>query len=327
MLGQRTLRVGIQEFTPDNYAQLADIYNAIYPGYDRTPDEWKLDDENLVKSKHYFKRYTCLDHASNEPVGFGQVNHGQWTFHPTKFWIDLLVHPKHQRQGVGTALYGQLDKDLTGLGATTIWVQSKEDKPDSSRFLSKRGFQEKMRVWESHLDPSKVDLSKYKQYSEKAAAEGIKISTLVEEMKRDAGWEKKLYELVQTVAADMPMPGQFTPVPFDQWQTFEMKNPNLLPDGYMIAKDGSDYVGLSTVWKHQKKPGNLWQGLTGVLRKYRGRGIAMTLKTKVIEYALQNNYGFIRTFNDSTNVPMLGINVKIGFKREIGWITFEKAMA
>ncbi len=95
----------------------------------------------------------------------------------------------------------------------------------------------------------------------------------------------------------------------------------------MIAKDGSHYVGLSTVWKHQKNPGNLWQGLTGVRREYRGRGIAMTLKTKVIEYALQNNYGFIRTFNDSTNVPMLGINVKIGFKREIGWITFEKAMA
>jgi len=31
-----------------------------------------------------------------------------------------------------------------------------------------------------------------------------------------------------------------------------------------------------------------------------------------------NSPSFIRTFNDSINAAMLGINMKLGFKREVG---------
>ncbi len=321
------LTLRLQEFEPEQYERLADIYNSIYPGYERSAAEWKLDDEHLDRSKYHFKRYTCVEGGSNKIVGFGQVSHGQWTFHPKKFWFDLWVDPRDQKHGVGTAIYDRLDRDLTSLGATTVWAMSREDKSDSSRFLSKRGYGEKMRSWESHLDPSQVNTSRFAEYSKSAAKEGITITSLREEMKRDPGWEKKLYELVQTVAADMPMPAEYTPVSFEQWQAFEMKSTNLLPEGYMIAKDGSRYVGVSTVWKHEKKPGNLWQGLTGVRREYRGKGIAVAMKTRIIEFARQNKYSFIRTFNESTNAPMLGINMKLGFKREVGWILSEKNIA
>ncbi len=327
MLGQNTVTVRLQEFEPEQYQRLADIYNSIYPGYERSAAEWKLDDEHLDRSKYHFKRYACVEGGSDRIVGFGQVQHGQGTFHPKKFWIDMWVDPNHQKRGVGRAIYDKLDQDVTALGAVTVWGMAREDKLDSSRFLSNRGFAEKMKAWESHLDPSQVDLSKYEEYSKKAVAEGITISTMAEERRGDPDWEKKLYEVVMTVAADMPMPVSFTPLSFEQWQAFEMKSTNLLPEGYMIAKDGSRYVGLSVVWKHEKKPGNLWQGNTGVLREYRGKGIAVALKTRIIEYARQNNYSFIRTFNDSTNAPMLGINTKLGFKREVGWITFEKNIA
>src|SRR6266568_5023748 len=68
-------------------------------------------------------------------------------------------------------------------------------------------------------------------------------------------------------------------------------------------------------------------GLTGVIREYRGRGIAVALKLKVIEFARNNKYEKLRTWNDSTNAPMIGINIKLGFKREVGWITLEKNLA
>ena len=141
---------------------------------------------------------------------------------------------------------------------------------------------------------------------------------------RLGGELKKLHELVQIISADMPSVASFTPTSYEQWEAFELKNPNLLPEGYMIAKDGSNYVGLSTVWRIDKEPRGLVQGNTGVRREYRGRGIAVALKLKVIDFARRNGYEKVKTWNASDNVPMLAVNTKLGFKREVGWITLEK---
>ena len=104
LIGRTTLRTRLEEFTTVQYARLAEIANAIYPGYERGPEEWQLDDEHLDQSRYHFQRYAAIIQDSGEPVGFAQIQHGQWTFHPKKFWIDMWVDPKHQRQGVGTSL-------------------------------------------------------------------------------------------------------------------------------------------------------------------------------------------------------------------------------
>jgi len=95
----------------------------------------------------------------------------------------------------------------------------------------------------------------------------------------------------------------------------------------MIAKDGSKYVGLSTVWRLDQEPRGLVQGNTGVRREYRGRGIAVALKLKVIDFARRNGYEKMKTWNASNNAPMLAVNAKLGFKRGVGWITLEKDLA
>jgi len=74
----------------------------------------------------------------------------------------------------------------------------------------------------------------------------------------------------------------------------------------------------------KKEPRSLYQGLTGVLREYRGKGIAVALKLRVLDFARKNGFDSIRTFNASTNEGMLSINAKLGFKRDLAWITFEK---
>ncbi|HWY28153.1 MAG TPA: GNAT family N-acetyltransferase, partial [Candidatus Sulfotelmatobacter sp.] len=232
-----------------------------------------------------------------------------------------------QGKGIGSSIYKRLSDELGKLNAIAAWAGSKEDLPQLTRFYQKRGFAEKMKAWESRLDVRSIDLTRFQEYPERALRHGITFTNLAAERQNDQDSLRKLHELVQLISADMPSPAPFTPISFEQWKAFELKNPSLLPEGYMIAKDGSQYVGLSTVWRLEQEPRGLVQGNTGVRREYRGRGIAVSLKMKVIDFAKRNSYEKVKTWNASNNAPMLAVNTKLGFKRGVGWITLEKELA
>ena len=320
---QRALSLGLREFEEADYRRLAEIYDAIFPERARSIEDWRFYDDSLDKTKYCFERYTCLNSTTDQVLGFGELWNPPWMFHPKKFWLDGWVDPKHQRQGVGNALYEKLKDQMKQLGATTAWMGVMENMPEAIAFARKRGFTEKLRGWEQVIDPTHVDTSKFNEYTVKAAEAGITFSTLENELREDSDCYPKLYDLVQTAFRDVPIADTPTDTPYDQWLSFEMKNPNLIQEGYMIAKHRDRYVGTSVVWRIKKDPRSLYQGLTGVLREYRGKGVAMALKLKVFDFARLNGFNHIRTANASNNEGMLAINKKLGFKKDVGWITVE----
>lgn len=325
MSGQRTLSLEMREFDSTDYPRLAEVYDANYPNYSRSVSEWRSRDESVDKSKYHLQRYAFLE--NQVILGFGAVSHVTDMFHPRKFWIEILVEPVAQGRGIASAIFEKLESELMKLEAVTAWAGSREDLPRLTGFYQRRGFEEKQVAWESRLDVSRVDLEKFREYPEKVQRQGIQLTTLAEARKEGKDSLRKLHELVQLISADMPSPAPFTPTSYEQWKAFEVKNPNLLPEGYMIAKDGSKYIGLSTVWRIDKEPRGLAQGNTGVRREYRGRGIAVALKLRVIDFARRNGYERLKTWNASDNASMLAVNTKLGFKREVGWITLEKNLA
>ena len=322
MSGQRTLSLEMREFYPTDYPRLLEIYNANYPDYTRSVDELRSRDESVDRSRYHLQRYAFLQ--NDAVVGFGDVSHVTDMFHPRKFWISIYVDPPVHGKGIGSSIYERLNGELEKLNAVVAWAGSKEDLPRLTEFYQKRGFAERMRAWESRLDIKTADTAKFQNYPEKTMRQGISFTNLAAERRNDQDSLRKLHELVQLISADIPSPAPFTPISFEQWKAFELKNPSLLPDGYMIAKDGDRYVGLSTVWRLDQEPRGLVQGNTGVRREYRGKGIAVALKLKVIDFAKQNGYERIKTWNASNNAPMLAVNTKLGFKRGVGWITLEK---
>lgn len=323
-MAQRTLSLEVRRFEDTDYQRLAEIYEAIFPERARSIEEWRFYDYSLDKTKYYFKRYACVNSETGVALGFGEMSNPPWMFHPKKFWFDGWVDPKHQGQGIGSALYDKLKDDFDERDAIVAWMGIRENMTEAIAFAMKRGFMEKMRGWESTIDPYQVNITEFQRYPSKASQAGIQFSTLEEELRGDRDCYTKLYDLVQTAFRDVPIADTPTDTPYDQWLAFEMKNPNLIPRAYMIAKDGDRYVGTSVVWGLKKEPRSLYQGLTGVLREYRGKGIAVALKLRVLDFARKNGFDNIRTFNASTNEGMLSINTKLGFKRDLAWITFEK---
>ncbi len=327
MSKQRTLSLSFREFHPGDYERFVAINNANYPDYTVSVAERRSRDEGFDRAKYLLKRFACIDLEEDQIVGFGEIANLPDMFHPGKFMANILVDLEHQGRGVGGAIYDRLSQELVDRDAILVWAMCKEDLSRRTEFFRRRGFSERTRMWESRLDLLTADPAKFARYLEKASKGGITFTTLAEEQRQGEESLRKLHELVLLISADMPRESAFTPFSYEQWEALSLRNPRLLPDGYMIAKDGPKPVGLSNVLRNETAPHVLSQDDTGVRREYRGRGIATALKLKVIEYGKKNGYVRLETWNDSNNAPMLAVNTKLGFKRQVGWIMMEKILS
>jgi GNAT superfamily N-acetyltransferase len=262
---------------------------------------------------------------SDRVVGYGQVNHMRWAFVPTKYRLDVTVMPSERLRGHGTALYDELVASVAKRRGRTLAAAAKESMTDGVRFLTKRGYREVKRDWESRLFVKGFDFTRFATADERIAKQGIRVATLADEMERDSAALRKAFELHEDCRMDIPSVDPPTRHTFDEFHRDDIDAPSALLDAFYIAidKDGR-YLGLSNMFRSLDDPTFLWQGITGVRRETRGRGIAMALKLRTVRFAIDRGVEHIKTWNDVHNMPMLSINEAMGFVKQPAWVSYEK---
>jgi len=149
-------------------------------------------------------------------------------------------------------------------------------------------------------------------------------TTLAEELKTDPGAVRRAWALHAEVRLDVPSIDPPSPSPYERFEEEVLRSPFALPEAHFIAVRAGRYVGESAMGAEGTDPGVISQHLTAVLRDERGKGIAMALKLRTIEYATAQGFRELRTWNASINRPMLAINEALGFAKQPAWITFGK---
>lgn len=313
----------VRPATPADYPALVAVGKASYPDYGETVEEWRHWDKAWDHHKYFKLRLVALD--SGRVVGYGQVNHMRWAFVPTKYRVDITVLPDVRGRGHGTALYEELAAAVAERGARALASAAKESMTDGVRFLTKRGYREVKRDWESRLFVKGFDFTRFGTADGRVAQQGIRIATLADEMERDPGALQKAFELNEECRMDIPSVDPPTPHTFDEFRREDIDAPNALLDAFYLAidKDGR-YLGVSNLFRSLDDPTFIWQGITGVRRDARGKGIAMALKLRTVRYAIDNGIEHIKTWNDVHNRPMLSINEAMGFTKQPAWISYEK---
>jgi GNAT superfamily N-acetyltransferase len=320
----------IQPTTDAEYQALVDINNAARPEEPTSLANRRFNDESWQKDK-VFQRFVV--ESGDRLVVEGVYLEPFWSNAPGKYHYGYSVLPEFEEQAeVHTCVYDFVLAQLAERQPTRLSTGTREDRSHRVAWLEANGFVPKMRIAESELDITNFDFSRFNGAQERVAAAGVEMLTLAELRDKDPRWMEKLYDMLWEIEQDVPHVDPPKREPFDQFvKGFD--DPDFWPEGWQMAIDpaaaGDDgigaYVGVSMLGKNQALPQRIQTWLTGVVRSHRRKGIALAMKLRAIESAIQQGGTAIRTDNEENN-PMLGINKVLGFVEIPAGVNYEKEL-
>ena len=99
------------------------------------------------------------------------------------------------------------------------------------------------------------------------------------------------------------------------------------PEATFVALAGDDVVAYAKLSLSLARPTVAMHDMTGVLRAWRGRGIARALKAAEIAWAMENGYERLETQNEERNEPIRRLNERYGYVVEPGSVTVRGPIA
>ena len=119
-----------------------------------------------------------------------------------------------------------------------------------------------------------------------------------------------MYELNKECSADIPERGPF--FEYDEYHRLRFEVPAYDPRGIVLAIDGDRWIGMAAT-SDRRRSGFVFNEMTGVRVRHRGRGISMAMKTFGIGFAGICGVSTVRTVHHPANSRAIAMNRTLGY--------------
>lgn len=300
--------VTVRPWRSTDYGAMAEIRSSFSP-FPISADEYRQSDVQLAADPtNIYIRFVAED-STGKVIGFSNTT--RETYMPAgQFYISTAVPPDRRGKGVGRALADAAETWAAERGAEQMVAYIRGEDDYSLGWAVRRGYLVDRERTESVLDLTAFDPGRFAGQVERVRAGGLIL----------AGFDCQVPEsLLPTIYAwsratepDIPdYEGDDFPA-YEKWVRWFTSIPN--KRWIVLALDGGRVVAGS-IAVFPMKPGHTeaYTEYTGVLREYRGRGIALAVKLLTIDETIRRGFTSMRTNNDPDNPSMLAVNQKLGY--------------
>lgn len=291
-----------------DYAAMAEIRSSFSP-FPISEEEFREQDRQLAADPTNLHIRFVAEEPDGRVVGYSGTT--RETFMPPgQFYISTAVPPDQRGKGVGRALAEATEAWARGQGAQHLvsYIRGQDDY--SLGWAQRRGYVVDRERTEAVLDLTAFDPSRFAGQVERVTNGGLRLLEFDRQVPESL--LPALYAWSRATEPDVPdWEGDDFPS-YEKWVRWFSSVPN--PRWIALALDGERVVGGS-IAVFPMKPGHTeaYTEYTGVLREYRGRGIAMAVKLLTIDETIRRGFTSMRTNNDPDNPPMLAVNQRLGY--------------
>lgn len=209
--------------------------------------------------------------------------------------LSARVLPGWRRQGVGTAMLGELAGRAAGMGFDDVGTNTED--PGSVRFAERYGFRE--------VDRQVEQVRVIGDEPAPRVPEGVEIVTVSQrpELWRSA-YQAIGVQAFQDMATIAPLD-----ISLEQWERDWITD----PDAMFIALAGGEVIGMAGLQPDTDDPGRAEHALTVVRRDWRRRGVAAALKRMCLAWAASHGLREVYTWTQRGNDDMRALNTHLGF--------------
>ena len=238
----------------------------------------------------------------DELVGFASCGLNTWTSETGIAGAGAYVHPDHRHRGIGSALAERVDVHLEQIGAKRVQAFVNQD---SVGFAQARGYAGNREMHYVSLDLSTLPPAP-------PVPDGFRLVTAAE-----AGPEL-MYAADAAATLDEPSDAPADAIAYDDWLREIWDGPTLRWDLSIAAiADGPEAGGRGEVAAFtavEAYGDRAWSGMTGTLRRHRGRGLAKLVKVVALRKAAEAGIRTAATSMDRRNGPMQAVNTWLGYR-------------
>jgi ribosomal protein S18 acetylase RimI-like enzyme len=262
----------LRAFRFEDIPAMVDIGNRTWPDDPATVEEEEYDEKMYPPDNPRLR--VVVENAAGQFIGMGACLRPFWMRAPGVYFMWMTLDPDWRRRGIGQALLPRLEAYGREQGAAKLWTGCREYQDYSIRFLEKAGFHNYGLRFESILDLTTFDESRFTGTIERLQAAGFEFTNLVDERAINPDADVLLYELDAETRAEVPWPGGArSEMTYEQYRQRNFDAPDADPSGILITKYQGRYAGLTSV--RFRKDGLAHTMMTGVRREYRRQGLAL----------------------------------------------------